>query len=218
MSGAPSGATSGATRTTPTETGRAGAVGAVLAVLAVAAAAGFLAGAILGGDRADVPQGLMLAAVFVVPAAFVVALVGWRTRRRAAKLGLGAARYMKVIRGIRRGEVPDDPAELPAAIDGAKRARRALDLQDSRWVWWLLGGVALLWLVSGVFQALDGRYLRAGCNLVMAGLFLVNPLTVRRNRRRLEAVEQALRERGHLRDPSDGTELPAGPAGQGTRP
>lgn len=66
---------------------------------------------------------------------------------------------MKVVREIRRGEVPDAPTELPAVSDGAKRARRALDLQDSRWVWWLLGGgVAPLWLVSGVFQALDGRY------------------------------------------------------------
>ncbi|WP_327389941.1 hypothetical protein OG728_12660 [Streptomyces microflavus] len=41
---------------------------------------------------------------------------------------------------------------------------------------------------------------------------------MRRNRRRLEAVEQALGGRGHPRDPSDGTELPAGPARQGTRP
>lgn len=52
----------------------------------------------------------------------------------------------------------------------------------------------------------------------MAGLFPVNPLTVRRNRHHPEAVEQALGGRGHPRDPSDGTELPAGPAGQGIRP
>lgn len=80
------------------------------------------------------------------------------------------------------------------------------------------GGVALLWFVTGLLKALDGHYVRAGYNLVMAGLFLVNPLTMRRQRRRLEAVERALRDRGHLRDPSDGTEAPAGRASQDTRP
>ncbi|WP_018511601.1 MULTISPECIES: hypothetical protein [unclassified Streptomyces] len=129
-------------------------------------------------------------------AAFVVALAWWQTRRRAARLGLGTARYMKVVRRIRRGEVPDDPAELPAAIDAATRARRSLDLQDSRWAGWLLGGLTLLWFVTGLLKAFDGHYVRAGYNLVLAGLFLVNPLTMRRQRRRLEAVEQALRDRG----------------------
>lgn len=37
------------------------------------------------------------------------------------------------------------------------------------------GGVALLWFVTGLLKALDGHYVRAGYNLVMAGLFLVNP-------------------------------------------
>ncbi|MFJ8841992.1 hypothetical protein ACIRFF_03705 [Streptomyces cyaneofuscatus] len=209
---------SGATEKARTETGRAGAVGVVLVFLAAAALAGFLVGAIFGEGRADVFQGLAVAAVFVLLAAFVVALAWWQTRRRAAKLGLGTARYMKVVRRIRRGEIPDDLAELPAAIDIARRARRALNLQHSRLAWWLLGAIALLWLVSGVFQALDGHYVRAGYNFVMAGLFLVNPLTMRRQRRRLEAVERALRDRGHLRDPSDGTEVPAGRASQETRP
>ncbi|MET7868824.1 hypothetical protein [Streptomyces cyaneofuscatus] len=208
----------GATEEARTETGRAGVAGVVLVVLAAAALAGFLVGAVLGEGRADVSQGLTFAAVFVPLAAFVVALAWWQTRRRAAKLGLGTARYLKVVRLVRRGEVPDDPAELPAAIDSARRARRALNLQDSRLAWWLLGGLALLWLVTGVLQALDGHYVRAGYNLVLAGLFLVNPLTVRRQRRRLEAVERALRDRGHLRDPSDGTEAPAGGASQDTRP
>ncbi|MFH8374278.1 hypothetical protein ACH4A7_12140 [Streptomyces cyaneofuscatus] len=208
----------GATEEARTETGRAGAAGMVLVVLAAAALAGFLVGAVLGEGRADVSQGLTFAAVFVPLAAFVVALAWWQTRRRAAKLGLGTARYLKVVRLVRRGEVPDDPAELPAAIDSARRARRALNLQDSRLAWWLLGGVALLSFVTGLLKALDGHYVRAGYNLVMAGLFLVNPLTMRRQRRRLEAVERALRDRGHLRDPSDGTEAPAGRASQETRP
>ncbi|MFD8465414.1 hypothetical protein ACFV10_09900 [Streptomyces cyaneofuscatus] len=89
---------SGATEEARTESGRAGVVGVVLGVLAVAALAGFLAGAILGEGRADASLGLTLAAVFVLLAAFVVALAWWQTRRRAARLGLGTARYMKVVR------------------------------------------------------------------------------------------------------------------------
>lgn len=130
---------SGATEEARTETGRAGAVGVVLVVLAAAALAGFLVGAVLGEGRADISQGLTFVAVFVPLAAFVVVLAWWQTRRRAAKLGLGTARYLKVVRLVRRGEVPHDPAELPAAIDSARRARRALNLQDSRLAWWLLG-------------------------------------------------------------------------------
>ncbi|WP_432151829.1 hypothetical protein [Streptomyces sp. bgisy029] len=208
---------SGATEEARTESGRAGAVGIALGVLAAAALAGFLVGAILGEGRAGTSQGLTFAAVFVLLAAFVVALAWWQTRRRAARLGLGAVRYMKVVRRIRRGEIPDDPAELPAAIDCARRARRSMNLQDSRSVRWLLGGLTLLWFVTGLLQAFDGHYVRAGYNLVLAGLLLVNPLTMRRQRRRLEAVERALRDRGHLRGPSDGTEAPAGraPAGPG---
>ncbi|MFJ9635342.1 hypothetical protein [Streptomyces sp. NPDC101178] len=208
---------SGATEEARTESGRAGAVGMVLGVLAAAALAGFLVGAILGDGRADVSQGLTLAVVLVLLAAFVVALAWWQTRRRAARLGIGTARYIGVVRRIRRGEIPEDPAELPAAIDAATRARRSLDLQDSRLAWWLLGGLALLWFVTGLLKALDGHYVRAGYNLVLAGLLLANPLTMRRQRRRLEAVERALRDRGHLLGPSDGTEAPAGrtPAGPG---
>ncbi|MFE9010395.1 hypothetical protein [Streptomyces cyaneofuscatus] len=201
---------SGATEEARTGSGRAGAVGVVLGVLAVAALAGFLAGAILGEGRADASLGLTLAAIFVLLAAFVVALAWWQTRRRAARLGLGTARYMKVVRRIRRGEVPDDPAELPAAIDAATRARRSLDLQDSRWAGWLLGGLTLLWFVTGLLKAFDGHYVRAGYNLVLAGLFLVNPLTMRRQRRRLEAVEQALRDRGRPSGHGAGGSSPVG--------
>ncbi|MFF2536674.1 hypothetical protein [Streptomyces cyaneofuscatus] len=128
-----------------------------------------------GADARRGAEGLTLAAVFVLLAAFVVALAWWQTRRRAARLGLGTARYMKVVRRIRRGEVPDDPAELPAAIDAATRARRSLNLQESRWVGWLLGGLTLLWFVTGLLNAFDGRYVRAGYNLVLAGLFWSTP-------------------------------------------
>ncbi|MFF7013921.1 MULTISPECIES: hypothetical protein [Streptomyces] len=203
---------SGETGEARTGSGRAGAVGRVLAVLAGSAVAGFLAGAFLAGDGADAGRGGILSGLVVLLSAVAVALSLWRTRRRAAKYGLDTFRYLAIGRRIRRGEVPEDPAELPAAIDLVTRARRSSHRQDSRPVWWLMGGVALLWLVGAVMHALDGNYGRVGYNLALAGLFLLGPFRVRRQRRRLDAAEQALRERGHLPEASDGSEVPPGGA------
>lgn len=173
----------------------AGAVGVVLAVVAMAALVGFLAGAVLGGDGVDVSSGLLLAASFVLLSA-VAAVLWWRwASRRAAKLGMSTRRYLRVARQIQRGEVPDDPAELPAAMEIAARARRTSDAQQRRLMWWLMGGVALLWLTSAVIQIANRDYVRAFQYLGLAGIFLINPLTLRRQRRRLDAVEQALSRR-----------------------
>ncbi|WP_385633521.1 hypothetical protein [Streptomyces sp. SudanB5_2050] len=81
--------------------------------------------------------------------------------------------------------MPEDPAEQPAAVDIATRQRRVLSVQSRRWVWWLLGAAALLWLANAV-----------------ARLLLINPLSMRRQRRRLEAVEHALHVQGTPRAPS----------------
>ncbi|MFD5203225.1 hypothetical protein ACFWM7_24465 [Streptomyces sp. NPDC058375] len=171
-----------------------GAAGPVLAVLLAAAVGGFLAGSVLGEGEVDVRQGLFLAAAFVLLGAGASAGVWWWNRRRAAKFGMSVGRYLRVGSQVRRGEAPDDPAERPAAVDIAVRMRRALGSSSRRRVWWLwlVGAGALLWFVSGVFLVVDGRYGRASYNLVLAGLLLVNPLTMRRRRRRLEAAERAL--------------------------
>ncbi|MGW8485347.1 hypothetical protein [Streptomyces sp. NPDC055886] len=168
--------------------------GPVLAVLLAAAVGGFLAGAVLGEGELDVRQGLFLAAAFVLLVAGASAGVWWWNRRRAAEFGMSAGRYLRVGRRIRRGEAPDDPAERPVAVDIAVRMRRALGSPSRRRAWWLwlVGAGALLWFVSGVFFVVDGRYAQASYNLFMAGLLLVNLLTMRRRRRRLEAAERAL--------------------------
>ncbi|WP_103510182.1 hypothetical protein [Streptomyces sp. SM13] len=172
--------------------GRWAVAGPVLAVLLAAAVAGFLMGAVLGEDGMNVRQGLLLAAAFVLLGAVTSAGVWWWNRRRAAPFGMSAGRYLRVSRTVRRGEAPDDPAERGAAVDIAVRMRRALGSSSRRWVWWLVGGGALLWFLGGVFLAVDGRYGRASYNLVMAGLLFVNPLMMGRRRRRLEAAERAL--------------------------
>ncbi|MFJ6511767.1 hypothetical protein ACIQMO_03610 [Streptomyces sp. NPDC091406] len=166
--------------------------GSVLAALLAVAVAGFLTGSVLGEDEMNVRQGFFLAAAFVLLGAVTSAGAWWWNRRRAARFGMSAGRYLRVGRTVRRGEAPDDPAEHEAAVDIAVRMRRALGSSSRRWVWWLVGGGALLWFLAGVFLLVDGRYGRASYNLVMAGLLLVNPLTMGGRRRSLEAAERAL--------------------------
>ncbi|MFJ7773135.1 hypothetical protein ACIQ1J_33340, partial [Streptomyces sp. NPDC097107] len=102
-----------------------------------------------------------------------------------------------------RGELPEDPAELPAAIDIVARQRRVVNTQQRPWVLWLATAAALLWLVSAVAQFLDHNYGYTCFQLFVTGMFLVGPLTMRRQRRRLENVEQALHTRQHPQGTSD---------------
>lgn len=111
-------------------------------------------------------------------------------------------------RRIQRGELPRDTAELPAAIDIATRQRRALNAQQRRRVRRLTAAAALLWLVSAVVQIFAHDYGYACFRLPVAGTFLVNPLTMRRQRRRLETVEQALHIHQHPQGTSDTPEAP----------
>ncbi|MFC7992620.1 hypothetical protein ACFUV2_25320 [Streptomyces pilosus] len=174
-----------------TGAGRASTVGPLLAVLLAAASAGFLLGAVVDDDALDVSQGLLFAAVFLLLGLGAAAGAWWWTRRRAAEFGLSASRYLRVGRGVQRGRLPEDPAELPAAIDIVARQRRALNHQQRRWVRRLTGAAGLLWLVSAVIQLLTAHYGYACWQLLVACGLLANPLYARRQRRRLEAVEQA---------------------------
>ncbi len=180
---------------------RMSAAAAVLAVSAAAALAGFLVGAVVGEDGVDVTQGLFYAVAYALMGLLVAAAAWWSTRRRAARFGLSASRYMRVGRQVQRGEVPENPEERPAAIDVATRQRRTLTVQRTRWVWCLMAVLALLWLVNAVIQFRDRNYGYACVNLALVGIFLLNPLAMRRQRRRLDTVERAL----HPRRPPHGT-------------
>ncbi|MFE1016187.1 hypothetical protein ACFW4M_33630 [Streptomyces sp. NPDC058794] len=178
-------------------------MGVLFTILLAAGLAGFLLGVVVGEDEVDVSRGLLFAVAFLLLGLAVVVGVWWWTRRRATQFGLSASRYMRVGRRIQRGELPKDPAELPTAIDIVARQRRMVNTQQRRWVLWLAAAVALLWLVSAVAQFLDHNYGYACFQLFVTGLFLVSPLTMRRQRRRLENVEQALRTRQRLQGTSD---------------
>ncbi|MBE9499752.1 hypothetical protein IHE61_20970 [Streptomyces sp. GKU 257-1] len=187
---------------TRTDAGRFHAVAIVIIVLLAAALAGFLAGAFAGEDEWDPTRGLFFTAAVLLPSAGAAAWA-WRwTRRRAAGFGLTPSRYMRVGRQIQRGRLPQDPAELPAAIDIVRRQRRTLSAQRRRWMWWLMSAAALLLLLSAGVQVLDRRYGLAGLNLLALGMCLINPFVLRRQRRRLHAVEQALATAQQPQQPS----------------
>ncbi len=156
------------------------------------APAGFLTGGAVGKDGVDASRGMRCAAAFVLPALTAAAVAWWSARRRAARFGLSASRFSRVARQTQRGEVPADPAERQAPIDVATRQRRTLNVQEHRWVWWMTGGIALPWLRTAVLQVPVHNCLYAGVSVLLIGVFLINPLATRRQRRRLEAVERAL--------------------------
>ncbi|MEU3190733.1 hypothetical protein ABZ686_08840 [Streptomyces sp. NPDC006992] len=188
--------------------GRCYAAGIVSIVLLAAALTGFLVGVFGPENAGDVTWGLLFAPALLLSAAGAAAGAWWWVRRQAAGFGLSAGRYLKVSRGIRRGQVPEDPVVLPAAIDIVRRQRRMLSAQQRRWAWWLMGGAALLLLVSAVAQVLDHRYGLACLNLLVMGVGLINPFLMRRQRRRVNAVEQALGLTQQPQAPSSAVEVP----------
>ncbi|MFE9336477.1 hypothetical protein [Streptomyces sp. NPDC007063] len=188
--------------------GRWYAAGIVSIMLLAAALTGFLVGAFGPENEGDAAWGLLFAPALLLSAAGAAAGAWWWVRRQAVGVGLSAGRYLKVSRGIQRGQVPEDPAELPAAIDIVRRQRRMLSAQQRRWAWWLMGGAALLLLVSAVAQVLDHRYGFACLNLLIMGVALINPFVMRRQRRRVNAVEQALGIAQQPQAPSSAVEAP----------
>ncbi|MFE1015804.1 hypothetical protein ACFW4M_31585 [Streptomyces sp. NPDC058794] len=181
---------------------RVAAAGSLFAVLLVAALSDFMAGAVAGEEELDVAAGRSFAAVVFVLAMVATAGAWWWTRRRAARFGLSASRYMRVGRQIQRGKLPKDPAERPAAIGIATRQRRVLSVQSRRRVWWLLGAAALLWLANAVAQLFAHNYGYACFSLLVGGLMLINPLSMRRQRRRMEAVGRALHAQARQEPPA----------------
>ncbi|WP_394428058.1 hypothetical protein [Streptomyces sp. SGAir0957] len=169
-----------------------GAIRLALVGLVASASAGFLVGAVTGESSMDVSRGVLFAAAYgLLVLAGVVVAACW-ARQRAARFGLGGARYLRVGRQVARGRVPDDPAERAAAIDVATRQGHALSTQRRRWVRGLMTLAALVWLLTGVLEFSDRAYGLACFNLVLVVVFLVNSLTLRRQRRRLEHVRREL--------------------------
>ncbi|MEU6388061.1 hypothetical protein [Streptomyces sp. NPDC046939] len=169
-----------------------GVVRIALTLLMMAGAGGFLVGGVIGEGSVETAQGLLFGALFAIAALVVGVCAGWWVRRRAARFGLGLGRFLRVGRQVQRGEVPADPAEREVAVHFARRHRRAIRAQGRRWVRYAMGFAALSWLLGGVARAVDGDYGMAVFSLVMLGVFLVNPLTLRRQERHLERAERAL--------------------------
>ncbi|MDP9949197.1 MULTISPECIES: hypothetical protein [Streptomyces] len=187
-----SGAGRGGTGHAQGDAGQGALAAKVLAILAAAAAAGFVAGAVIGEDELNATAGLYSAAAAVLIVVVGMGAAWWLNHRRAARFGMSAGRYLRVGRLVQRGKAPNDPAEREAAVDIAVRMRRSTAFSNPRLLWWLMGIAALFMSLSAVMSFIDGAYLRGGWSMVVVGMFMVSPLTMKRSRRRLAAAERAL--------------------------
>ncbi|OKI87218.1 hypothetical protein AMK11_13400 [Streptomyces sp. CB02414] len=168
----------------------------MIALLGVVCLAVTLTGVAVGALTADsepwIRSGLTVLTLAVVAA--VVSFVGaWRWQRRAARrFGLTARQYTRLGQAIRRGRPPTDPAVRPAVVDIVERQRRMLEWQGDRRYRWVRVALICLWLVIAAAHFADGSYLPAALMLLGVLAFLALPLSLRRQRRRLEAVERVL--------------------------
>ncbi|WP_320776536.1 hypothetical protein [Streptomyces sp. CRN 30] len=160
-------------------------------LLGMAALCGFVVGVLNGGADGWL-YGILGAASMVLIGAVVLATVLLHSRRRARHFGIGLSRFLWLEREVRRVRAPADPALRPALLDLAARHREGLDRQRGKPYRWLRIFLIGLWLVNTVFNTLDGRYWLTVLMLACALLLLLTPVSLRRQERRLDAVEQSL--------------------------
>ncbi|MET9256887.1 hypothetical protein [Streptomyces sp. NPDC003717] len=169
---------------------------------AISMATGFAVGALLGGARDWLRDGLVIGVIAAASGWGAFAVVWRMESRRARGFGLDTDRWMKLGREVRRGTPPTDPAVRPAVLEILARRRRTLEQQRASGWTWLRLALIVLWLSTAVFRALDGSYALAALFLVLSTLFLLTPLTLRRQERRLAAAARALRAEDAAEQPS----------------
>ncbi|MGW8065809.1 hypothetical protein ACVV2G_26940 [Streptomyces ziwulingensis] len=164
----------------------------VAGMLLSTAAVGFAVGALAEDGRHRLWSGAIVAAIGSVLTAVVLAVVLRREGRRARRFGLNAGQLLRISQDVRRGRPPADPAVRPAVLDVLGRQRRALDLQRRRAYRWVQRGLVTLWSLVAVAHVADGSYGFAAVMLLCVLCALAGPFTLRRQERRLDAVERSL--------------------------
>ncbi|MFG2601831.1 hypothetical protein [Streptomyces sp. NPDC048462] len=163
---------------------------AALYLLALGTAGGAI-GVGVSSDLVDHPVPLVAALLVIVGA--VVALVVRINRSAARKVGVPAKRLRPLARRIQRADIPSDPQERAAMGRLITRQRQSTErLARYRWFY---RAAATLFIMSAVFQFLDGSPLSALVALAAAALQLAQPHTTRRSLRRLDRASEALARR-----------------------
>lgn len=163
---------------------------AVLYVLGLGVAGGAI-GAGVSSGLLDHPAPLIAALLVIVGA--MVALTVRINRSAARKVGVPAKRLRPLARRIQRADVPSDPQERAAMGRLITRQRQSTEkLARYRWFY---RTAAALFIMSAVFQFLNGSPLMGLVALAVAALQLVQPYTTRRSLMRLDRASAALARR-----------------------
>ncbi|UNS97055.1 hypothetical protein MMF93_11455 [Streptomyces tubbatahanensis] len=137
---------------------------------------------------------LIGAGLLLTIAVTVMSVVWYRERRRAREAGLATSRYLRLAQRLRRGVIPDHPAERQAAAAILARQSRALEQwkTGNRQIAYGTGAVQVL---AAAMQRGDRAYGLGALLLFAAACSFSNPAMSRRQQRRNEATCRALRRR-----------------------
>lgn len=153
---------------------------------------GFLIGVLTGGSGRYV-SGVAVAVIAAVLTLIALAVVYRLEFRRARRFGLSLGQYLRIGQEIRHARLPADPAARPAVLDIVERQRKTLDQQRRRR--WVRISLIIMWSLIAVINVVDGSYGYAALMLTGIVAVLSVPHSLRRQERRLDAVERALGRR-----------------------
>lgn len=150
---------------------------------------GFLVGALTGGANRWT-SGLLVAAIASVVTVIAIAVVHRLELLRARRFGLSLGQYLWIGQEIRHARLPGDPAMRPAVLHIVERQRATLNQQQQMRRLRVI--LIIMWSLSTVISVVDGSYGYAALLLTCILVFLFVPRSLRRQERRLDAVEEAL--------------------------
>ncbi|MFJ8826585.1 hypothetical protein ACIREE_33045 [Streptomyces sp. NPDC102467] len=164
----------------------------VLVTLMASALLGFLVGVLLAGTDDWLASGCLTGAIALVCATVALVVVWRQERKRARRHGLTAGQLMLIGRATGRGSPPLEPEVRPAVLAVLARQRRAVEQQRSRAYRWMRIVMIPLWVVMASVSIASGSYGPAALMLGGAVLFLLVPLSLRRQERRIDAAQRSV--------------------------
>ncbi|MEW2452139.1 hypothetical protein AB0896_32070 [Streptomyces parvulus] len=160
-------------------------------LLVLSGPVGFAAGMLMNINGRVVNGTWMAAAVFVMMAVTLwVALR--REQRRAVHLGVTLSRYVDLGRLVRRGDPPVQPEVRPAVLEILERQRALWERMTSKGQSRLRIGLIALFILITAVNLLDRQYALALFFSFALLSWLSLPLSLRRQRKRLEAAQGKL--------------------------
>ncbi|MFF8097727.1 hypothetical protein [Streptomyces sp. NPDC016675] len=161
-------------------------------LLLLTAGVGFAIGVLTVGGERRWWTGTAVAAIASVVVAVAIAVMWRGESNRTRRFGLSAGQLLHLVRQVRRGTPPTDPAVRPAVLEILGRQRRALTFQRRKGYRRLRGCLLVVFSLLAVVQLTSGSYGSGAVTLLWLLLVLLGPLMLRRQERRLDAAERSL--------------------------